>query len=260
MLRGLNQFVSNLLKLAIVGLLGFGGYFGYRTFYASDIALRERDEKIASQAAQIEQLDKDLAAKRQQIDRLQLAMRLLKVDHRVAQVWVLDQHQPPGSDRVRTKLRFVEVSGDKAIDRPRDFTIEGDLLYVDALVIKFADEYVEQGDPLRATSVCLFTRLFGEYQQPSEGFPLDTAGSRPKAYGHEGEMTDFERSIWDNFWQYANNPELARAAGIRALHGEAPSMKLEKGKLYEIELRASSGLAIVTSKDLPPTAAVEGTF
>jgi hypothetical protein len=77
------------------------------------------------------------------------------------------------------------------------------------------------------------------------------------AYGQEGTMSDFERTIWNNFWQYANDPELAKSAGIRALHGEAPSMKLEQGRLYEIELRASSGLAFVTAKDLPPAAATD---
>lgn len=253
MLSGINRFLGNLLGLAIVGLLVAGGYLGYEAYYANDIELKKRDDQIAAQAQQIEQLGKDIAAKQQQIDRLQLAMRLLKVDHRIAQVWVLDQHQPPGSNRIQTKFRFVEIDGDKALDKPRDFTIEGDLLYVDALVIKFDDEFVERGDPLRSTSVCLFTRLFGEYQQPSEGFALDTVGSRPKVYGQEGTMTDFERTIWDNFWQYANDPALAKSAGIRALHGEAPNMKLEKGRLYEIELRASGGLAF-KSLDPPPSA------
>jgi hypothetical protein len=257
MLTGLNHFLGNIVKLALVGMVGFGGYLVYDAYYANDIALRQRDEKLKAQALEIEQLGKDVAAKQQQIERLQIAMRLLKVDHRVAQVWVLDQHQPPGSDRIKTKFRFVEVDGDKAIDKPRDFTIDGDLLYVDALVIKFADEYVEQGDPLRSTSVCLFTRLFGEFQQPSDGYALDSVGSRPMAYGQEGTMSDFERTIWNNFWQYANDPELAKSAGIRALHGEAPSMKLEQGRLYEIELRASSGLAFVTAKDLPPAAATD---
>lgn len=255
MLSGFNRLLGNLTKLALLGLVGVGGFFVYQAYYANDIAIRQRDEKLKAAAEQIDRLGKDVAAKQQQIERLRMAMRLLKVDHRIARVWVLDQHTPPGSDRVKTKFRFVEVSEDKQIDKPRDFTIDGDLLYVDALVIKFADEYVERADPLRSTSVCLFTRLFGEFQQPSEGYPLDSAGSRPKVYGQEGQMSDFERTIWNNFWQYANDPDLAKAAGIRALHGEAPSTKLEKGKLYEIELRASSGLAFVTSKDLPPAAA-----
>lgn len=257
MINGLNRLLGNVVKLAVVALVGVGGYLGYQAYYANDIAnraIQERDQEIAQQKLAIENLGKDVAAKQQQIERLQLAMRLLKVDHRIAQLWVLDQHQPPGSDRVKTKFRFVEMNGDKAIDKARDFTIDGDLLYIDALVVKFADEHVEKGDPLRSTSVCLFQRLFGEFQQPSEGYALDSVGSRPKVYGEDGTMSDFEQSIWNNFWQYANDPALAKAAGIRAMHGEAPSMRLQKGKLYEVELRASGGTAIITSKDLPPTA------
>ena len=260
MFRGLNRFLGNILGLALVGIVSVGGYYAYQAFYANDILLRERQEKIDEVGIEIEHLNSENKIKQQQIDRLQLAMRLLKVDHRIAQVWVLDQHKPTGSDRLLTKFRFVEVDGDRPIDKPRDFTIDGDLLYVDALVIKFADEYVEQGDPLRSTSVCLFQRLFGEYQQPSEGFTIDTVGARPRAYGQEGSMSEFEQSIWNNFWKYANDPQLAKAAGIRAMHGEAPSMRLEKGKLYSIELRASGGTAFITSGDLPPSRAMDSTL
>ena len=73
-------------------------------------------------------------------------------------------------------------------------------------------------------------------------------------------MSEFEQTIWTNFWKYANDPQLAKAAGIRAMHGEAPSMRLEKGKLYSIELRASGGTAFITSGDLPPAQAVDSTL
>ncbi len=58
-------------------------------------------------------------------------------------------------------------------------------------------------------------------------------------------MTEFEKEIWDNFWTIANDPGLAEKKGIRAAHGEAVSMKAEKGKSYRIVLRASDGLSIV---------------
>jgi hypothetical protein len=57
-------------------------------------------------------------------------------------------------------------------------------------------------------------------------------------------MNDAEREIWGKFWEYANNPELAGQAGIRAAHGEAPSIKLMPGKSYRVSLRASAGLEI----------------
>ncbi len=43
---------------------------------------------------------------------------------------------------------------------------------------------------------------------------------------------------------YANDPELAASKGVRAIHGEAPSIELREGKTYRIELRSSGGLSI----------------
>jgi hypothetical protein len=118
------------------------------------------------------------------------------------------------------------------------------VLYVDSLVVKFDDVLVEQGDPLRATSLCHFRRLFGEYQQPSEGTMLDAPGERPAAYGGDEKMSALEQEVWRDFWSVANDPKRAASLGIRAAHGEAPSMKLKPGEVYRVTLRASGGLTI----------------
>ncbi len=176
--------------------------------------------------------------------KLNLALRLMKVDHRVAEVEVLDQEQ--GDQRPRTRFRFAELTSDGTpAGEPKEFTVDGDTIYIDAWVIKYADEHVEQGDPLRSTSVCLFRRIFGEHQQPSEGFALDKADARPAVYSQGNEMSDLERDIWANFWEYANDPQKAKKSGVRTAHGEAPSIRLEPGKRYRVDLRASAGLTIV---------------
>jgi len=46
-------------------------------------------------------------------------------------------------------------------------------------VIKYEDRLVESGDPLRSMSICLFRRIFGESQEPRDGFVLDSVGSTP---------------------------------------------------------------------------------
>ena len=122
------------------------------------------------------------------------------------------------------------------------------MIYVDAWVIKYEDRFVESGDPLRSMSVCIFRRIFGESQEPRAGFVIDSVGSTPAAYRTGGTMTDSEREIWSKFWEYANNPVLAGRAGIRAAHGEAPSIKLMLRKRYRILLRASAGLENVTEE------------
>jgi len=146
---------------------------------------------------------------------------------------------------IGTGLLPVEVSWlGEPLGEARRCTIDGRVAYVDALVIKFDDEFVEQGDALRGTSLCLFRRLFGEYQFPSEGFPLDTEGQRPLPYAADDADPGFETRLWTKFWDYAHDPDAVAAAGVRAMHGEAPYMELRPGKTYRVELRASGGLSV----------------
>ncbi len=166
---------------------------------------------------------------------------------------MLEQDTDPETKQLYTVGQFVEVN-DKGerLGEPRQFRINGDVVYVDNWVVKFDDKYVEQAEIDRATSLVLFRRIFGEAQTPNDGIPLDAVGSRPQAYGNGNEMSAFEKQIWDDFWTIANDAAQAKEMGIRAAHGEAPSMKLQKGKSYKIQLRASDGLSITPDSGPPP--------
>jgi hypothetical protein len=61
-------------------------------------------------------------------------------------------------------------------------------------------------------------------------------------------MSDFEKQIWDDFWNIANDPQRAQQLGIRAAHGEAVSVQLRPGKTYRLQLRASGGLTITPAQ------------
>ena len=111
-------------------------------------------------------------------------------------------------------------------------------MYVDAWVVKFDDKYIEQAAIDRSTSLVLFRRIFGEQQQPAEGFVLDESGMRPTIYGRGGNLSELEKKIWGDFWNVANDEARQAELGIRAAHGEAPSLKVQKGKSYRLELRA----------------------
>lgn len=249
MLKNWNYLFRTVVYAGVVGLLGYGGY-EVRHAWTS---LRAKDEALIAKDRQIADLSTDLAAKAREIERLQTALQLLKVDHRLARIEVLAQ-APLASDpgKLATTLRFTEITPDsKPLRPPQEMTILGNLAYVDALVIKFEDRYVEQGDQLRGTSVCLFRRLFGEYQQPHEGHPLDAVGARPTAYSPGDEPSAYERDLWARFWDYANDADKAARAGVRAIHGEAPSIQLRPGKTYDIDLRSSGGLSIRPSSPSP---------
>ncbi|MBN1912050.1 MAG: hypothetical protein JW818_20175 [Pirellulales bacterium] len=266
-LTALNRFLATLLALAIVGLLGAGGWYGYQVLNRDRLAqqaLEERDAQIESLKNDLgasreenKQLVLDLEEKRRQIRKLETANRLLKVDHRVAQLEVVSQQGSKENKDLVTKVGFVEVDEQgKSLDKMRVFNVEGDVVYVDAWVIKFSDKYVEQGDALRSTSICLFRRLFGESQRPEDGYVLDPVGARPAAYGLDKRVSPEEQELWSRFWDYANDPDKASEAGVRAAHGEAPSIKLQPGRRYRVLLRSSGGLSIATEptskKTSPP--------
>ena len=211
--------------------------------------IEELGQQLEARHREVAALTEAVKAKEREIQRLQLANRLLKVNRRVAQIDVVSQTGSAKAGDLATKFTFQEIDADnRPLDEPRTFTVRGDLVYFDAWVVKYEDRLVESGDPLRSMSICLFRRIFGESQEPRNGFVLDSVGSTPAAYRMGGTMTDSERDLWSKFWDYANNPALAGKAGIRAAHGEAPSIKLMPGKRYRISLRASGGLEIVTEE------------
>jgi len=216
--------------------------------------INDLNRNVNEQRQEISDLNQELEVKEREIQRLATAVQLLKVDHRIAEITVASQQGSAEAGDLTTTFSFVEVNEQgESLEQPRTFTVNGDLVYLDAWVVKFTDEFVEVADPLRATSVCLFRRIFGEKQRPLEGFVLDPVGSRPAAYNTGGKMSELEEEIWAQFWEIANDPELAKQAGVRAAHGEAPSIKLVPGKRYKVQLRASGGLSVVP-EDAPPEA------
>ncbi len=250
-IKTFNSTVRTVIAGGIVGLLGIGGYQGYSIY-------TKHERALASAQAQVRQLNVELADKIKQLEKLETSLRLLKTDQRLAQLKVL-KIMRDGEDKVsKTHLSFTELSpsGD-AISQPRHIELPGDVVYIDNWVIKFDDAYVEKADIQRGTSLCLFRRIFSEDQRPTEGYSLDEIGMRPQAYGRGGQMTEFERNLWKDFWQFANDPEKAAKMGIRAANGEAVSIKVQEGKTYAVELRSSGGLSIKPVESSPTGTATQ---
>ena len=179
----LSNLLRGLASLLILGLLGVGGWVIYEAHHMQALLNRELQEttaELSKHKAQVEHLTNEN-------QRIALALRLLTIDHRVAEIEVLNQRE--GQKHLTTTFRFIELTKDgHPIGEVKEFTVEGDTIYIDALVIKHADSLIDKGDPLRSTSVCLFRRVFGEYQEPSKGFPLDPWSSRPAVYSQGNEI------------------------------------------------------------------------
>jgi hypothetical protein len=266
-LSTVNSFLRTLIAMVVIGVLGVGGWFGYTTFNAAELAakksaqdladandklLRAEQGLVAAQAdiaqktARIEEQATEIKALGEKIDRLQTSLTLLKIDHRVARLSVIDQGKDEATGKMFSKVEFVELNDEgQPIDTPREFRIPGDTVYVDAWVVKFLDKYVEAADLERGTSLIMFKRLFGNDQKPDDGYPLDEVGAAPKAYLRGGQMSEFEKAIFDDFWSIANDKAKAVEKGIDAAYGDAGYIKVEKGKNYIVRLRASGGPSIV---------------
>jgi hypothetical protein len=220
--------------VVVAGALGGGVYLADRLVLAPG---RAHQRQLAERDAQIKALTERTQA-------LEAAIRLLRHAERRARLVVLDQGPGPGG-QLTSRIRFTELDAQgEPVGEPREISLEGDEIYVDALVIKFEDSFVTAGDALKGKALLLFRRVFSDRRRPAEGHVLDREGQMPQAYAAERAPTAFERELWARFWELANDPEEARRRGVRALHGEAVSTRLRKDRIYTITLRSTGELTI----------------
>jgi hypothetical protein len=182
---------------------------------------------------QIEQLQERVQEKEQAIQRLE-------THYRKARIVVTDQSTVDGQPH--TTLLFVEYRADGTELPAKQFTIVGNEAHFDAEVIKFNDEYVKAGDPLRGHSIMLFTRVYGAHQAPAEGFAIDEPGHIPQIYrGADPRVSDFEQKLWAEFWNLYNDQAARQTLGISGLHGEGLFGRFDKNHVYTITVRADGG-------------------
>lgn len=183
----------------------------------------------------IAELERERAELRQVISRLKQARR-------VARLLVAGQRKDASGQIVETTVEFSALGRTDESGDVRRVLVPGDVCYIDALVVRFLDQYVEKGDRLRGHSIHLFRRIFGEGQRPIDGISLDEPDSVPAAYRINEDASRFERQLWKRFWQYARDPSLAEEMGVRLAQGEAVYQRLQPGQLWEVCIRADGGL------------------
>jgi hypothetical protein len=218
MYRSLFKFA---LLVAMVLALAVGVYT-FRAQHSVDAALQREQERTAE---------------------LQQIVQRLTAERRVADVIVTDQQAIQGV--LHTTILFVEYGRDGTSLPARRFTIEGDMIHLDALVVKFDGKFVEQNDLLRGHSIALFTRLYGDSQTPAQAFHIDEPGEVPAVYrDSDPKVGEFERTLWHNFWKLADDAAYRQQMGVRVAQGEGVWRPFEPDRLYTITLESSGGLNI----------------
>lgn len=181
----------------------------------------------------------------QEKQRLEVFLKVLKHIDRRARVEVLRQAKDLQGN-LQTTIRFTEIDDSgKPITAFRDLTLPGQEVYFDTLVIKFDDHFIEQGDPFKGRALMLFRRIFSSTMRAEDGFVIDVEGQAPEVYAERQAPSGFEMDLWKRFWELANNEKMAKERGVRAIHGDAPYMRLEPARVYEVCLR-STGEVIIT--------------
>jgi hypothetical protein len=215
--------LSFLLLIASVGIV----------YYQHATSTEKKIEKLEDEKRQLEQI-----------------VQRITTEKRVADILVSHQGRD-ANGQLQTTLLFVEY--DKK-DQPlpaRSFTIAGDTAHIDAMVIKFDRDFVAQADPLRGHSIALFTKLYGEHQNPGDALPIDPPGKIPDVYrGAEPQVSEFEMSLWNDFWKLYDDESYRKAKGVR-IEGGAGGQSVwglfKPDRLYTITLESAGGLSMTSA-------------
>jgi len=243
-IKTINSFLRTLIVLGVLVLFGFGGFWVYSNYVQPGLEVDRLKDELAT-------LKVDYAKQAEQLEQVTTALKLMKIDRRVAQIQVLEMGTDSETEHPYMQVEFVELDPQgNPLCQPRQFRLNGDELYVNSQVVKFDDKYVEQAEALRGTSLCVFKKIYGDLDGPAGGHALDRGGLElGSRYGTSDAMNDFEKQIWSDFWEIANAPHKMKSMGIRAIQGEAPYMRVKPGMTYRLELRSSGGVSLVAEKN-----------
>lgn len=207
------SIIKSLAVLFIVISLGVGAYLG-RGLYGPAITIHE----LLTQ-------NKDLKQ----------AITTLTTEDQIGYAKVIEQQQTDGG--LMTKLLFVETARDDKTRKilEKEYTIQGDVIHFDALIVKFNDQIVMNG---KSKAIFLWRRVYGESMAPQDGLPIEEPGSEPKRYKDLFSSLSMKHQsmFWSNIWDLANDPEKLKNHGIEAIYGNAIYSKLRPGLIYVFKI------------------------
>ena len=154
---------------------------------------------------------------------------------------VISQEQRDG--QTHTRVLFVETQPNEPL-KPvlrREYDIVGDVVHFDALIVKFGQQMVMNG---QEKAIYLWRRVYGEYTEPNDGYAINPAGIEPARYQCLGRNLDFNdrQLFWDHIWILANDPNQLRDYGIDAVYGNVVYHKLVPGLIYIFKINSTGTL------------------
>ena len=204
-----NSFIRTILLVLFLGVFGYGGYAGYeylikpqieeaqatdrelaeanrklveagRELASAQAKVNEQTQTIAQQSTTITEQAEEITLLETENEKLETARRLLKVDHRLAKIRVINVGMNTETNEPFSDVEFTEVDEDgKVLGEPNTFRLMGDDIRVDSWIVKFDDQYVEQADLIRGTSLCVFKSIYGNLDGPQNDYLLSVQSDYP---------------------------------------------------------------------------------
>jgi len=194
-------------------------YIG-RNFYRSSITIRE----LLTENKQLKQ-----------------AITNLTLEDQIGYAKVISQEHIEG--KFFTTIRFVETARDDKLQKvlEKDYTIEGDIVHFDALIVKFGDKMVMNG---QEKALYLWRRVYSENTAPEDGLLIEQPGAEPHRYGDLLKLLPANQRnlFWSNIWELANNPDKLKEYDIKAIYGNVVYSKLRKGLIYVFKISPAGQL------------------
>jgi hypothetical protein len=146
-------------------------------------------------------------------------------------------------EKLFTTIRFVETAADDQLKKvlEKDYTIEGDIIHFDALIVKFGQKMVMDG---KKKALYLWRRVYSENTAPEKGLLIEEPGKEPKRYSDLLKLLPVSQRdlFWTNIWELANDPDKLKEYDIEAIYGNAVYSKLQKGFIYVFKITPSGQL------------------
>lgn len=146
---------------------------------------------------------------------------------------VLESQTRDEDGKVTSKIRFVQTApgNPRATISEQRFTVSGDVIFFDALIVKFTDEFVKDG---KERALYLWRRIYSEDTSPAKGQPIEISGTAPERYDSITRSLRFKNKdiFWDAIWDLANDPARLSGYGITAVFGNAIYIRPQIGKVY----------------------------
>ncbi len=139
-----------------------------------------------------------------------------------------------------TTIRFVETARNDKLKKilEKEYTIAGDIIHFDALIVKFGNKMVMDG---KTRALYLWRRVYGEKMTPAEGFAIEEPGAEPQRYKDllESLPIELKKMFWSEIWELANDTEKLAEYDIDAIYGNAVYWKLREGLIYIFKINST---------------------